>query len=149
MVLSWFVCACVVSAQNHGTTSCSVDSASDRNDRPIETELGIYGTGETTSGSPQDGRADAGGASRTETSVRNTSLAGGTRAVRAQEAPAADDARWTIRIWSVCGEVPNRELQWRRHWMARLVPGVSYFGRTVLTVTSTRNHQSSGGTIWR
>ena len=47
-------------AQNCGTASCSVDPASDGNDRPIEAERGISGTGETTSGSPQDSWADAG-----------------------------------------------------------------------------------------
>ena len=36
-------------AQNCGTTSCSVYSASDRNYRSIVTERGICGTGETTS----------------------------------------------------------------------------------------------------
>ena len=50
------------SAQNHGTTSCSADSESDRNDPSIEIERRICGTGETTSGRPQDGWADAGGA---------------------------------------------------------------------------------------
>ena len=46
-------------------------------------------------GSPQDGWADAGRANEpTEASVRDTSLAGGTGAVRAQEAPGADDGRF-------------------------------------------------------
>ena len=48
--------------------------------------------------------------SRTEASVRDTSQAGGNSAARAQEAPGADDGRFGI--WSVCGEIPTRELQW-------------------------------------
>ena len=47
-------------ALNHGTASCSVDPVSDGNDRSIEAERGICGTGGTTSGSPQDSWADAG-----------------------------------------------------------------------------------------
>ena len=46
-------------AQNCGTTTCSVDSTSDGNDRSTETERGIVGAGETTAGSPQDSGADA------------------------------------------------------------------------------------------
>ena len=80
-------------AQNYGTTSCSVDSASDRNDRPIEAERGICGTGKTTSGSPH-GQMLEERLSRKEASVRDTSQAGGTSAARAQEAPGADDGRF-------------------------------------------------------
>ena len=77
-------------AQYYGTASCSVDPASDGNDRSIEAERGICGTGETTSGSPPDRWADAG---------------------RANEPDGGECERF-------CGEIPTRELQWRRHWMA-------------------------------
>ena len=60
--------------QKHGTTSCSVDSGSDRHDR---------------SGRTRNLRK-----SRTEARVRDTSLAGGTSAVRAQEALGTDDGRF-------------------------------------------------------
>ena len=81
-------------AWNYGTTSCSVDSASDRNDRSIETERGFCGTGATTSVRRTAGQMLEERMSQTDASVRDTSLAGGTGAVRAQEAPGADDGRF-------------------------------------------------------
>ena len=54
----------------------------------------------------------------TEAGVRDTSLAGGTSAARAQEAPGADNGRFGF---GACAAIPTRELEWRIQWMARLV----------------------------
>ena len=49
---------------------------------------------------------------RTEASVTtDTSPAGGIRARQGTDARGTRSWRWTIRIWSVCGEIPTRDLQ--------------------------------------
>ena len=45
-----------------------------------------------------------------EERMNRTAQAGGNSAARAQEAPGAHDGRFGF--WSVCGEIPTRELQW-------------------------------------
>ena len=81
-------------AQNYGTANCNVAPTSDGGDRSIEIERGIVGTGETTAGSPEDSRADAGRANETDGSECQ---AGGNSAARAQEAPGADDGTFGFR----------------------------------------------------
>ena len=81
-------------AQNHGTTSCSVDSASDRNDRSIEAEEPAQQAGQLLEAHRTAGQKLEERMSRTEARMRDTSLAGGTSAARAQEARGADDGRF-------------------------------------------------------
>ena len=81
-------------AQNYGTTSCSVDSASDRNDRSIEAEEPAEQARQLLEAHRTAGQKLEERMTRTEASVRDTSLAGGTSAARAQEARGADDGRF-------------------------------------------------------
>ena len=121
-------------AQNYGTTTCSVDSASDRNDRSIETERGIVGAGETklleahrTAGQMLEERMN-----RTNASVRDTSQAGGSSAARAQEAPGADDGRYGFGTFAARYQPENfngEDTGWRvwsrvfRAWAGRFQRG--------------------------
>ena len=57
-------------AQNYGTANRNAAPTSDGNDRPTETERGTVGAGETTAGSPQDSRTDAGRANEPDGSER-------------------------------------------------------------------------------
>ena len=109
---------------NYGTANCNVAPTSDGKDRSIETERGIVGASETIVGSPQDSWADVGRANEADGSECERYVSSWWQYC-GHGARGTWSWRWTIRIWSVCGEISTRELQLRRHWMAWLVSGVS------------------------
>ena len=120
-------------AQSNGTANCNVTSTGDGSVRSIETERGICGPGETTSGSPQDGWADPGRANELDGSECERYVSSWWQQCgQAQEAPGADDGRFGFGAFAARYQPENfsgEHTGWRdssrvfRTWVGRFQPG--------------------------